>query len=319
MARLSFSQDSGPTNSTLTHETIGQRLAAVTKRQPGVEALVVPFQGVRLTYAQFSAEVQRVALGLLALGLEKGDRVGIWAPNCAEWAYLQFATARLGVILVNINPAYRANELAYALNQSGVRMLVMAQSFKTSDYVAMVTSVRAGLPHLERVVTIGAERASGPADLLWEELVAAGEGRDVADLEAREAGLDCHDPINIQYTSGTTGNPKGATLTHSNILNNGKLVGEVLGYTPRDRVCIPVPLYHCFGMGIGNLGCITSGATMVYPAPSFDPLATLQTVADERCTSLYGVPTMFIAQLEHPRFREFDLTSLRTGLMGGAP
>jgi fatty-acyl-CoA synthase len=256
---------------------------------------------------------------LLGLGIEKGDRVGIWSPTRVEWTLLQFATARVGAILVNINPAYRAGEMAYAVNQSGLRLLVTASAFKTSDYLSRIDEVRPQLARLERVVVLG-ERGTGVSgDLLWDDLLAAGEAVKAEDLEIREALLDADDPINIQYTSGTTGNPKGATLTHHNILNNARSLAGLLRYTSGDRVCIPVPLYHCFGMGVGNLGCVTSGATMVYPAESFEPLATLEAIAEERCTSIYGVPTMFIAQLEHPRFREFDLTSLRTGIMAGAP
>jgi fatty-acyl-CoA synthase len=321
MARLTTSYDSGTAASRLVGDTIGAALDAVVASRPDGLALVSRHQDIRWTWEQLNQEVERVALGLLALGIEQGDRVGIWSPNCAEWAVFQFASSRVGAILVVLNPAYRPHELAYALGQSGVRLLVTAESFKTSDYLAMLAAVRDELPALERVVTIGTARAGAPDDLLWDELVAATTATD-ADrdaLRAREAALDCDDPINIQYTSGTTGNPKGATLTHHNILNNARLIAKTLGYTADDRVCIPVPLYHCFGMGIGNLGCLASESTMVYPAPSFEPLATLETIAGERCTSIYGVPTMFIAQLEHPRFGEFDLTSLRTGIMAGAP
>ena len=218
-------------------------------------------------------------------------------------------TARVGAILVNVNPAYRPGELAYALRQSGVRLLVTARSFKTSDYLEMLSSVRADLPRLEMAVTIDGEAAEGERDLVWSALLELGSGIDPSQVGHREAQLDADDPINIQYTSGTTGNPKGATLTHHNILNNGHSLAQVMRYTAADRVCIPVPLYHCFGMGVGNLGCVTSGAAMVYPAASFEPLATLEAIAEERCTSVYGVPTMFIGMLEHPRFGEFDLSS----------
>jgi fatty-acyl-CoA synthase len=316
---LTRSYVAGPSETPLVGQTIGEALAAVVARQPDAEALVVRHEDLRRSYAELAGETERVALGLLGLGIEKGDRVGIWAPTCSQWPFLQLATARVGAILVNVNPAYRPSELAYALRHSGVRMLVTAQSFKTSDYLAMIAEVRGDLPALERVVTIGSVRASGADDLLWDELVAAGAGVEPATLTAREATLDADDPINIQYTSGTTGNPKGATLTHHNILNNARSISETLGYTPDDRVCIPVPMYHCFGMGIGNLGCITAGATMVYPAAAFEPLATLEAIEGERCTSVYGVPTMFIAELEDPRFAEFDLSSLRTGIMAGAP
>ena len=303
----------------LSDQTIGACLAEVIARQPHAPALVVRHQGIRLTYAEFGREVERVARSLLALGIDKGDRVGIWSPNCAAWAYVQFAAARVGAILVNINPAYRANEMAYAVNQSGVRLLITAPSFKASDYIERIAEVRAGLPELERVVVIGDRRTGVEGDLAWDQFLALGEAVPAADVQAREAALGCYDPINIQYTSGTTGNPKGATLTHHNILNNGKMIAETLRYTSADRVCIPVPLYHCFGMGVGNLGCVVSGATMVYPAPSFEPEATLEAIQDERCTSIYGVPTMFIAQLDHPDFSKFDLTSLRTGIMAGSP
>ena len=319
MRTLTRSYDCGTADSRLTGDTIGQALAAVVTRQPDREALVVRHEDVRLSYAELAREVERVALGLLGLGIEKGDRVGIWSPTCSQWPFVQLATARVGAILVNVNPAYRPNELAYALRHSGVRLLVTAQSFKTSDYLAMIGEVRDTLPALERAVTIGTERAGAPDDLLWDELVAAGADVDAAALQTRESTLDADDAINIQYTSGTTGNPKGATLTHHNILNNARSISETLGYTPDDRVCIPVPMYHCFGMGIGNLGCITAGATMVFPAASFEPLSTLEAIEAERCTSIYGVPTMFIAELEHPRFPEFDLSSLRTGIMAGAP
>ncbi len=319
MARLTTSYDSGTVDTQLVGDTIGAALAAVVSAQPHRVALVARHQDIRWTWEELGEEVERVALGLLTVGIERGDRVGIWSPNCAEWTVLQFACARVGAILVNVNPAYRPNELAYALGQSGVRLLITAESFKTSDYLAMIADVRDELSALERVVTIGTNAAGGERDLLWHKLLRAGDGRELDALRAREASLHCDDPINIQYTSGTTGNPKGATLTHHNILNNARSVAALLRYTPDDGVCIPVPLYHCFGMGIGTLGCLASGATMVYPAPTFDALSTLEAIQAERCTSIYGVPTMFIAQLEHPRFGDFDLTSLRTGLMAGAP
>jgi fatty-acyl-CoA synthase len=319
MTRLTLSRDAGTTASHLPEETIGQCLAATVARYPDSEALVSRHQGIRKTYAEFGNEVGRVALGLMALGVAKGDRVGIWSPNCAEYAYVQFACARLGAILVVINPAYRPGELLYALNLAGVRLLITARAFKSSDYHAMIAEVRGQAPGLERVICMGDERTSGSADLAWDAFLAGGRDRDRGRLAVQEAALSPHDPINIQFTSGTTGNPKGATLTHHNILANARLLAEIMGYSERDRVCIPVPLYHCFGMGIGNLGCVSSGATIVYPAPSFEPLATLEAVAEERCTSLYGVPTMFIAQIEHPQFAEFDLSSLRTGIMAGAP
>jgi fatty-acyl-CoA synthase len=315
---LSISHSTGE-GGQLSDQTIGSCLAQTIARRPDALALVVRHQDVRLTYAEFGREIEGVARSLLALGIEKGDRVGIWAPNCAEWAYVQFGAARVGAILVNVNPAYRANEMAYAVNQSGVRLLITAPSFKASDYIERIAEVRADLPALERVVVIGDRRTGVEGDLTWDQFLAAGRAIDVVDVEQREVTLGCHDPINIQYTSGTTGNPKGATLTHHNILNNAKMVAETLRYTNEDRVCIPVPLYHCFGMGIGNLGCVVSGAAMVYPAPSFEPQATLEAIQDERCTSIYGVPTMFIAQLDHPDFPKFDLKSLRTGIMAGSP
>jgi fatty-acyl-CoA synthase len=318
MTSTGRSIDSGA-RTPLLDETIGTNLARTVERFGSNEAVVSRHQNVRLTYQQLWDDVDLVARGLLGLGVDRGDRVGIWSPNCVEWTLVQFATARVGAILVNVNPAYRPNELAYALRQSGVRTLITAEEFKTSRYLEMIASVRDELPALERVITIGSARGGGGDDLVWSELLAAAGAVTSDAVEARAATLSPGDPINIQYTSGTTGNPKGATLTHSNILNNGFGMADALGYTSADRVCIPVPLYHCFGMGVGNLGCTTSGSTMVYPAPSFEPLATLEAIADEHCTSLYGVPTMWIAMLEHPRFSEFDLTSLRTGVMAGAP
>ncbi len=260
---------------------------------------------------QLDADSDAVALGLMAAGIGKGDRVGIWAPNCAEWALAQYGAAKTGAILVNINPAYRSHELAYVLRQSGIRLLVSAEGFKTSDYRGMIDEVRGDLPDLERVVYIGT------AD--WDQLVAAGIAAGRPALAEREAMLAFDDPINIQYTSGTTGFPKGATLSHHNILNNGYFVGEGCRYTAADRVCVPVPFYHCFGMVMGNLGCTTHGACIVIPAAGFDPAATLAAVQAERCTSLYGVPTMFIAELALPDFASYDLSSLRTGIMAGSP
>ena len=247
----------------------------------------------------------------MGLGLAKGDRVGIWSPNYAEWTLTQYATAKLGVILVNLNPAYRTHELAYALNQSGCRMVIAAPAFKTSDYRAMVDEVRGGCPALETAIYLWSAE--------WEALFDPANQASDAELRARMASLDRNDPINIQYTSGTTGFPKGATLTHRNILNNGYMVGMRQGFTAEDRLCIPVPFYHCFGMVMGNLGCTTHGATMVIPSDAFDPKAVLDAVQAERCTSLYGVPTMFIAELGHPDFGSYDLSSLRTGVMAGSP
>jgi fatty-acyl-CoA synthase len=292
-------------------QTIGENLASTARRFPGNDALVVPFQDVRLSYAELDAQVDELARALLGEGLQQGDRVGIWSPNNAEWVLIQYATARAGIILVNINPAYRTHEVEYALNQSQCRMLIAATDFKTSDYVAMVDAVHPNVPSLERVVYLETDS--------WDDLLDAASGIDDGALHERAAQLQFDDPINIQYTSGTTGFPKGATLTHRNLLNNGFFVGEGCGYTDADRVCIPVPFYHCFGMVLGNLACTTHGAAMVVPAPSFDPVATLQTVQDERCTSLYGVPTMFIAELALPDFDRYDLSSLRTGIMAGSP
>ena len=292
-------------------ETIGANLERTAARVPDSDALVSRHQGARFTWAELNSAVDRLARGLLGIGLAKGDRLGVWSPNRYEWALTQYATAKVGVILVNINPASRTSELEYALRQSGCRMLVAAPEFRGADYRAMVEEVRDGLPALEQVVFFDSPQ--------WDVLAAGDQGPDEAQLRARMDELDFDDPINIQYTSGTTGSPKGATLTHHNILNNALLLSGSLGYTEADRVCIPVPLYHCFGMVIGNLGCSLRGACIVYPEAAFDPLATLEAVAGERCTSLYGVPTMFIAELDHPRFPEFDLSSLRTGIMAGSP
>jgi fatty-acyl-CoA synthase len=300
----------GPGTPALLEETIGGCLRRIAGEFGEREALVSCEQGLRFTYDELDAAVDRLARGLLAAGLERGDRVGIWSPNRAEWTLTQLATARAGVILVNVNPAYRTSELAYALRHSGCRVLISAKETKNSDYAAMVTEVRGDLPALERVVWLD--------DPAWEELLAGGDGVDPDTLAAREAELTPDQPINIQYTSGTTGLPKGATLSHRNILGNGFLVGEGCRYDERDRICIPVPFYHCFGMVMGNLGALTHGSCTVIPAGSFDPRATLAAVAAERCTSLYGVPTMFIAELDHPDFADFDLGTLRTGIMAGS-
>jgi fatty-acyl-CoA synthase len=295
----------------LLDETIGANLARTVAAHGDREALVARHQGVRWTYDEFADRVARLARGLLGIGLEAGDRVGLWSPNYAEWTLVQYATAEIGVILVNVNPAYRTHELAYALNQSGCRLLFAAPSFKTSDYVDMVEQIQPEVPALERAVFFWEDD--------WDELVAGAGGVTDAELDARRVGLFPDDPINIQYTSGTTGFPKGATLTHRNILNNGYFVTRLQGFTPDDRLCIPVPFYHCFGMVMANLGCTTHGATMVIPSDAFDPTHVLETVEAERCTSVYGVPTMFIAELAHPEFDRFDLSSLRTGVMAGAP
>jgi fatty-acyl-CoA synthase len=295
-------------------ETIGDNLRRIAAAHGASEALVDVPSGQRWSYAELDADTDAVALGLVAAGIGQGDRVGIWAPNCAEWVLIQYATAKIGAILVNINPAYRSHELGYVLAQSGVRLLVSAESFKTSDYRAMVEEVRGGLTGLEGVIYLG---TPGWADLLAAGRAAADAG--TGDLAERAARLSFDDPINIQYTSGTTGFPKGATLSHHNILNNGFFIGEGCRYTPADRVCIPVPFYHCFGMVLGNLACTTHAACIVIPAPGFDPAATLHAVQAERCTSLYGVPTMFIAELGLADFASYDLSTLRTGIMAGSP
>ncbi|MBR7741734.1 AMP-binding protein [Phycicoccus sp. BSK3Z-2] len=301
----------GPTEPPLLEGTIGAAFDATSARHPDREALVDVSAGRRYTYAVLAEEVDRLARGLLAAGLAKGDRIGIWAPNCAEWTLTQLATAKIGAILVTINPAYRTHELTYVLGQSGIRMLVLAESFKTSDYVAMLEQARPDCPGLEQAFVIGQES--------WNALVASADEVPAERLAEVAAGLDAGEPINIQYTSGTTGFPKGATLSHRNILNNGYMVGETCRYTEEDRICIPVPFYHCFGMVMGNLAAVTHGACMVIPAPGFDPAATLAAVAQERCTSLYGVPTMFIAEWSLPDFASYDLSSVRTGIMAGSP
>jgi fatty-acyl-CoA synthase len=301
----------GTSATPLLGDTIGTNLERTVARFPDAEALVSVHQGLRWSYAELAEHVGVVARGLLAAGIEPGDRVGIWSPNYAEWVLVQYAAAQVGAVLVNVNPAYRTSELAYVLRQSGCRLLVAAPSFKTSDYVAMIAEVRHELDRLEQAIFLWSPE--------WDALRAAGASVPLDRLRARMAQLDADDPINIQYTSGTTGFPKGATLTHHNILNNGFFVGELCGYTERDRVCIPVPFYHCFGMVMGNLGCTSHGATMVLPEAAFDAGAVLAAIEAERCTSLYGVPTMFIAELDHPEFARFDLTSLRTGIMAGSP
>jgi fatty-acyl-CoA synthase len=304
-----LSYASGTSDKPLIGETIGASFEQTVARVPDSEALVSCHQGLRYTYAELNDAVNRLATGMLRAGLEPGDRVGVWAPNRAEWTLTQFATAKLGVILVNINPAYRTSELEYALGQSGCRWIIAAPELKGSSFVDMVAEVRPDLDALERAVFFGTPE--------WEDI--ANQTADPDALQRAAKDLDCDDPINIQYTSGTTGFPKGATLTHHNILNNARFAAGGLNYTEVDRVCIPVPLYHCFGMVMGNLGSTTHGSCMVYPAETFEPEATLTACATERCTSLYGVPTMFIAQLDHPNFKSFDLTSLRTGIMAGSP
>ena len=306
-AALSYS--SGESATSLLGDTIGGNFDATARAFADREALVDRPSGRRWTYAELAADTDALALGLLEMGIGKGDRVGIWAPNCAEWTLTQYATAKIGAILVNINPAYRTRELEFVLNQSGAKLLISAERLKTSDYVGMIAEVRPCCADLAQVVVIGHPE--------WRSLLDRGRRLDRAVLNGIQ--LDTDDPINIQYTSGTTGFPKGATLSHHNILNNGFFVGELCNYTEADRICIPVPFYHCFGMVMGNLAATSHGACMVIPAPSFDPVATLEAVQAERCTSLYGVPTMFIAELSVPSFADYDLSSLRTGIMAGSP
>lgn len=306
-----LSYASGTAGRPLLGHTIGTDLTRTIARFGDREALVEVASGRRWSYAELGRAVDEVALGLLAKGVAKGDRVGIWAPNCAEWVLVQYATARIGAILVNVNPAYRAHELGYVLRQAGISVLVSATHHKTSDYRGMIEQVRAESPELREVIYLG--------DDTWGALLAAGASVPPQRLTAREQELTADDPVNIQYTSGTTGFPKGATLSHHNILNNGYWVGETLAYTEQDRVCLPVPFYHCFGMVMGNLGSTSHGACIVIPGPAFEAAATLRAVQDERCTSLYGVPTMFIAELNHPDFASYDLSSLRTGIMAGSP
>ena len=319
----------GATQIPLLGETLGRNFDRIVARWGDRPGLVVRSQGVRWTYAELGAQADAFAAGLLALGLGPGDRVGIWSMNNAEWLVTQIATAKAGIILVNINPAYRVIELDFALNKVGVTALVTATAFKTSDYMAMLRELlpelaasppgalqAARVPSLRTIIQIG---GASPGTLGFEDVAARGGPAERARLAELDATLQFDDPINIQFTSGTTGSPKGTTLTHHNVLNNGFFIGEGMRLTPEDRLCIPVPLYHCFGMVLGNLAAITHGACMVYPGEGFDPLAVLATVAEERCTGLHGVPTMFIAEMEHPRFAEFDLTSLRTGIMAGSP
>ena len=332
-APLSRSLARGATDVPLIEQTIGACIHAMVERQPQHEALVSVHQGRRLTYRALQTQARRLASALLGLGLVPGDRVAIWSHNNTEWVLMQLATAEVGLILVNINPAYRTSEVAYALNKVGCKLLVTMAHFKTSDYLGMLRELAPEwlhgepgclesqqLPHLHTVVWIDepGQGADEPGLMRFSSLLAMGYPDD-ARVAAAAATLKPTDPINIQFTSGTTGFPKGATLTHRNILNNGFFIGECMKLTPADRLCIPVPLYHCFGMVLGNLACLTHGSTIVYPNDGFDPLTVLQTVQDERCTGLHGVPTMFIAELDHPRFREFDLSTLRTGIMAGSP
>jgi fatty-acyl-CoA synthase len=324
------SYDHGVAQTRLIGDTIGQAFDRTVARFPDREALVVPYQDVRWSWSELGRRVDALAAGLLAIGLQPGDRIGIWAPNCSEWTLTQFATAKAGLILVNINPAYRRAELEYALNKVECKALVLAPALKTSDYLAILNDLAPelahstpgalqakALPHLRSVIRLGGART--PGMLNFDDIGGRGGRAQQEQLAELAGSLQFDDPINIQFTSGTTGFPKGATLTHQNILNNGFYVAEAIRLTEQDRLCIPVPLYHCFGMVMGNLGCMTHGATMVYPADAFDPLSVLQTVQAERCTGLYGVPTMFIAELDHPEFSKFDLSSLRTGIMAGSP
>lgn len=330
MSERVWSYVSGTSDKPLLGVTIGDMFDAIVAHYPSNEALVVRHQGLRYTYRQLQQEVDRCARGLMQLGLQKGDRIGIWAPNCAEWAITQFATAKIGAILVNINPSYRLHELEYALKQSGCSALVFAPRFKTSDYTQMLYDLLPALrqaqpghlqspvlPELRTIIRTSSERVAGM--FTWDDLLARADQVSAAELAVRQREQEFDDPINIQYTSGTTGYPKGATLSHHNILNNGYFVAELMNFTDQDRLVIPVPLYHCFGMVMGNLGCVTHGATMIYPAEGFDPRSVLETVQEERATALYGVPTMFIAELEHSEFSAFDLSCLRTGIMAGSP
>jgi len=308
MGELSYVH--GASSVPLLGETIFQNLRRTAARHGDREALVVSHQGYRATYRELLEQCEVIARGLMARGVGKGDRVGIWSPNRFEWVLVQYATAAMGAILVNINPAYRTSELEYALNQSGISFFILAAAFRQADYRSMLAEVKGRCPELREAMVF----EDG-----WEALKRDAAKTSIEDLHELEASLQFDDPINIQYTSGTTGFPKGATLSHHNILNNGFFIGETLKYTEQDRVCIPVPFYHCFGMVLGNLACTTHGATMVIPGEAYDPLAVMETVQKERCTSLYGVPTMFIGELEHPSFQDFDFSSLRTGIMAGSP
>ncbi|PYS05476.1 MAG: AMP-binding protein [Acidobacteria bacterium] len=307
----------GPSHIPLLGETIGECLDRITVACGERDALISCHQRVRYTYSELHREAERIACGLLALGVEPGDRVGIWSPNCAEWLIAQYALAKVGAITVNINPAYRLRELEYALQQSGVSVLIAARRFRDGDYVAMLNELAPKLPSLRTVVYLGPDREQG--GITWHDLAVQGESVAESRLRERESALQFDDSINIQYTSGTTGAPKGATLSHHSILNNGFFVGERLRYTTNDRICLPVPFYHCFGCVLGSLAALTHGSAIVLPAESFDAEACLRAVQEERCTSLYGVPTMFIAQLEHPAFSRYRIDSLRTGIMAGAP
>ncbi len=325
-----WSYTNGTSDTPLLGLTIGDMFDQTVEKFPDHPALVSRHQGIRLTYRELQAQVNKCAKGLLHLGFQKGQRIGIWSPNRAEWCVTQFATSKIGVILVNINPSYRLHELEYALKQSGCSAIVISPAFKTSNYTEMITTLAPELdqsepgqlkaeklPELTTVIRMSSEKVPGMFN--WDELMDMGASISDEQLSERQREQEFDDPINIQYTSGTTGFPKGATLSHHNILNNGYFMARLQNFTHKDKLCIPVPLYHCFGMVMGNLGCITHGATMIYPAEGFDPLSVLQTVEEEQCTALYGVPTMFIAELAHPDFAKFNLTSLRTGVMAGSP
>jgi fatty-acyl-CoA synthase len=329
-ALRSLSYTNGTSTIPLLGLTIGDQFDLTVSRFPDNPALISRHQHIHWTYRELQAQVNQCAKALLHLGIQKGERVGIWAPNCAEWVITQFATSKIGVILVNINPSYRLHEVEYVLNQSGCSAIVIASAFKTLNYTEMIATLAPELqeseigqlqaeklPQLKTVIRIGED--SIPGMLPWSNLLALGDNVSQEALQEVQSAQEFDDPINIQYTSGTTGFPKGATLSHHNILNNGYFVAELQNITPQDKICIPVPLYHCFGMVMGNLGCVTHGATMVYPSEGFDPQATLEAVQEERCTSLYGVPTMFIAELAHPDFAKYDFSSLRTGVMAGSP
>lgn len=323
------SYTSGPSTKPLIGMTIGDKFDEIAATYPNNDALIVRHQGIRLTYAELKARVDEAARAFLAIGVKRGDRVGMWSPNCAEWTITQFATAKVGAILVNVNPAYRLHELEYAMNQSEAKFLVTADSFKSSNYTQMLFDLApelkgstegelesAKLPNLKGVINLAEEKHAGM--WRWADFVTMAEKIDNSQLEKIQAELQFDDPINIQYTSGTTGFPKGAALSHHNILNNGYFVAESMNFTDQDRLVIPVPLYHCFGMVMGNLGCMTHGATMIYPDDAFEPKSVLEAVAEERATALYGVPTMFIAEMDHPDFDQYDVSSLRTGIMAGS-
>ncbi|AQV93882.1 AMP-binding protein [Cupriavidus necator] len=320
----------GDTSIPLSEQTVPAFLAQAAAAFPEREAVVFREQGVRWNWREFAEAIDALAAGLHALGLARGDRVGIWAPNRVEWLVTQFATARLGLVLVNINPAYRLAELEYALNKVGVKAIVAAEAFKTSRYLEMLQALApelatsepgalqaARLPSLRWVIRMGDDET--PGMIRYADVVARGTGVARAALDAITAQLDCHDPINVQFTSGTTGSPKGATLTHRNIVNNGRYIAMAMRFSEQDKLCIPVPFYHCFGMVLSVLACVSTGAAMVFPGEAFDPEATMKAVSEERCTALHGVPTMFIAQLDHPRFADYDFSSLRTGIMAGSP